>query len=171
MAKRSRHFFLNERHELPHQERDSGGSLPKLAPIAWAERGASLSRSLGAVRDHLRDSNDPLRHSRFFFLAQPQDSIQKESIDAKKAPDGTFAEPVDFSGDHNFTFTRLGLDLVNSHDDGSAVVHATPSEFEQLEQLTRRLWALGKREQARWVAVSGFEVARASYRVDEAGQT
>lgn len=168
MATGAKNFFLNERHELPRVERESGGSLLKLAAVDWAARAINLSNSLARVRQRVTRSTDPLRDSRFFFVARPEDSITKESVNQKKAPTGTFEERVNFSGEHNFTFGRLGLDLLSVQDDGVAVVHATPSAFERLEQLASQLGDLSRRDQGKLVALQSFESIPSRYKIDMA---
>jgi len=45
-----RTFYLNEQHELAHEEKEGGGRLPKLAPIDWAAKAQVVSDSLHRVR-------------------------------------------------------------------------------------------------------------------------
>ena len=161
-------FFLNEKHELSLGEVPSGGGLPKLAPIHWASRAETLSTSLKDVQSRVTKSRDPLRDRHFFLLAEPVQAIKKESKDEKKAPDGTFEERPDYAGSlYSRVFQRLGVDLLQVNDDGSAVIHALPESMERLILTSSKLSDVGAREQSRWASIKGFGVIPSSVRADD----
>jgi hypothetical protein len=116
----------------------------------------------------LRQSRDPTREQRYFFLARPVQQLTKSSTDLRKAPKGTYAEDTDFAREHTRVFGRLGLDLIEVTDDGDAVVHARPERFEQLTTRAESLDDLGAREQARWATVDSFDVIPLELRIDHA---
>src|SRR5258708_34577804 len=93
-----RHFYLNEQHELAREEREGGGSLPKLAPIDWAAKQITISSSLARTKNTIEKSNDPLRTQRYFLLARPEPSIRKLTTNTRTAPSGEFDEIVDDAG-------------------------------------------------------------------------
>ena len=168
---RARTYFLNEQHELSRGESRGGGSVPKLAPINWAARKRTITKSLDSVKESIEKSKDPLKDRRYFLLVNPVRRLKKESKDKKKAPDGTFDEPVDYSREHSRAFQRLGLDLLDVTDDGDALVHVSVDGFERIHQLASRLDRLGKLEQSRWAALRQFDVIPKSLRVDESWLT
>ncbi|HQU45640.1 MAG TPA: S8 family serine peptidase, partial [Pirellulales bacterium] len=158
-------YFLNEQHELPHDEKRGGGQLPKFANIDWAAKGETLNQTLNAAVQRLDGSKDPLRRERYFLLAAPA-PVEKTSTDKKKAPDGTFVEPTDFSRTQSRVFGRLGLDLIEVTDDGRAVVHAKAERLEQLKLWSGSLDQLGAREQARWATLDSFDTIPPDLRID-----
>lgn len=160
-----RTFFLNEQHELPHDEKRSGGQLPKFANIDWAAKSQTLNQTLSAAAQKLDRSRDPLRKERYFLLAAPA-SVEKSSTDKKKAPAGTFVEQTDFSKTQTRVFGRLGLDLIEVADDGRAVVHAKAERLEQLKLWSSSLDQLGAREQARWATLDSFDTIPPDLRID-----
>lgn len=163
-----RTFFLNEQHELSREEREGGGRLPKLAPIDWASRGRSIGSSLERTRKAITESRDPLKSSRYFLLAQPVPEVVKESKDKRLAPEGTYSEKPDYaSSEHSRVFQRLGLDLLQVNDDGTATVHATPERIEKLILTAEALADVGIREQARWVTIDSFSPIPLGLRIDE----
>jgi len=162
----SRLFFLNEQHELAPLEPRGGGRLPKLAPIDWTRRGPSLAGSIRASRVRIEASPDPTRMARYFLTVDPEPSVRKLSSDKRKAPDGLHDERTDFGRQHNLDFGRLGLDLLESHADGKATVHATAAAAERLETTAGRLAEAGAREQARWVRLHSFAPVPVERKVD-----
>ena len=162
-----RTYFLNEQHELTRTEKEAGGSLPKLVPIDWAAKGRQIHDSLRATRDQIGKSDDPLRTSRFFLATVPTPKIKKYSKNLKRAPTGIVEEEIDYAGDHSRVFKRLGLDLLAVGEGGRALIHAPASRFEQLLATTTALPEEGLREQARWIAIDSFELAPASFRIDQ----
>lgn len=161
-----RTFFLNEQHELARKKQGGGGAIPQYVGINWASRGRRISRSLTATEQKIKQSEDPLRDQRLYFMAIPVAELTKSSTQKKKAPKGTFDEETDFAKEHGRVFGRLGLDLIEVTDAGQAIVHARPERFEQLNSLSDRLGKLGPREQARWATVDSFEIIPPSLRVD-----
>lgn len=162
-----RSFYLNEQHELTRGEKPSGGSLPKLAPINWANKGHRISRSLAAVRQQLNRSVDPTKDSRYFVLAKPVPTVEKLSDNKRKAPSGRFAEETSYSSKDSRVFSRLGIDLLKVTENGDAVVHVIPERIEQLLTTARSLAEVGVREQARWATIQEFQAIPASERIDE----
>src|SRR4051794_20025694 len=118
-----RHFYLNEQHELTREEREGGGSLPKLAAIDWTAKQTLITSSLAKTKSAIEKSDDPLRQQRYFLLALPEPSIRKLSSDKRKAPGGEFDEMVDYAGKDAKALGRLGLDVVSVTESG-AIVHA-----------------------------------------------
>jgi hypothetical protein len=161
-----RTFFLNESHELSPGEKGGGGRIPDYVGISWASKGQRISKSLGQAMKVVQASNDPLKDDRFFVVAQPVADVEKRSKDKKKAPQGTFKEPIKFGANHGRIFDRLGLDLLQVTEDGRAVVHGDRERMEQLHARAATLDALGVREQARWVSIDSFEAIPIQLRVD-----
>lgn len=160
-----KHFYLNEQHELTREARESGGSLPKLAPIDWVVKQEVISSSLARTKEALSRSDDPLRGKHYFLLARPERTLRKLSSNKRKAPDGHFEEIVDYAGRDSKVLGRLGLDVVSVTDAG-AVVHATPEKFERLETISANLQDVGRVEQARWAAVASFDAIPEELRAD-----
>jgi hypothetical protein len=161
-----RTFFLNESHELSPAEKGGGGRIPDYVGISWASKGQRISKSLSQAMKLVQASNDPLKDDRFFVIAQPVAEVEKRSKDKKKAPHGTFKEPVKFGANQGRVFDRLGLDLLQVTNDGRAVVHGDRERMEQLYARTATLDTLGVREQARWVSIDSFEAIPIQLRVD-----
>jgi hypothetical protein len=161
-----RTFFLNEHHELPPVEKSGGGRTPQYANIDWAHKGRRINASLERTMQSNARSTDPLRGRRYFMVAVPERVVQKKSKDKKKAPAGTIDESTDFASSQTRIFARLGLDLLEVTDDGSAVVHATPENLQRLLQRTESLDDMGIREQARWATIHEFADVPSELRVD-----
>jgi hypothetical protein len=161
-----RHFYLNEQHELTREEREGGGSLPKLAAIDWTAKQTLITSSLAKTKSAIEKSDDPLRQQRYFLLALPEPSIRKLSSDKRKAPGGEFDEMVDYAGKDAKALGRLGLDVVSVTESG-AIVHASPERFERLETISAHLTEVGPAEQARWALLSRFDVIPENLRADK----
>lgn len=168
MASKSepRHFYLNEQHELTRDEREGGGSLPKLAPINWTAKQNVITSSLAKAKSAIENSDDPLRQQRYFLLARPESSIRKLTTDVRKAPSGEFDEIVDYAGKDAKALGRLGLDVISVTDAG-AIVHATPEKLERIETISAHLTDVGPAEQARWAMLSAFDVVPETLRADK----
>src|SRR5947207_908204 len=118
-----RTFFLNEHHELAHAERAGGGRLPNLAPLDWAAKGHRLHQTLKSTQQQLlQRSKDPLSGRRFYLVAKGVSELSKFSKDKKKAPSGEYAERTNYRREHSQIFRRLGLDLIDVHEEGTATV-------------------------------------------------
>jgi hypothetical protein len=126
----ARNFFLNEQHELTLGEKAGGGSLPKYGPIDWASKSSRINRSLSKTREEIKVSSDPLRESRFFLLAKPDKGLIKTSERRGERKETKYT--VNYAQDDSRVFTRLGLDLLQVNEDGSAVVHSRPEQFDRL---------------------------------------
>jgi hypothetical protein len=161
-----RTFYLNEQHELARGEKEGGGRVPQYIDINWASRGTAISRSLHRVRKEIQESPDPTKENHYFMLAAPVERLTKASTDKTKARDGKVFEDTDFAREHSRVFRRLGVDLLNVADDGSAVVHMKPEMMEQLSGRAQFLQKLGAGEQSRWATIDRFEMIPPELRVD-----
>ena len=94
-----RTFFLNETHELGRGKDGGGGGGLKLAPTDWSSKGQRLNKTLGLAIEEIRESKDPLKQKRFFFVAKPEDSIEKITK-AKEHPTGLVEEETAVSYTH-----------------------------------------------------------------------
>lgn len=159
-------FFLNEVHQLTPEEKAGGGRTARIVGVLWKARAKQLSTSLTLATQKLDQSRDPLKASRGFLLATPVAEVEKESSDRRRAPDGTYKEPTDYSGTHCKVFDRLGLDLLQVTDAGKAVVHGTRETFGELQLRASDLDALGQREQNRWATLDSFSVVPVECRLD-----
>jgi hypothetical protein len=162
-----RTFFLNEQHELTRDEKGGGGRLPLYVNINWGTKGPKLARSLRSVERVLSESEDPISKDRFFILAKPPRTVSKSSKDKSKAPQGTFEEKVNYAGDDSLVLGRLGLDLIQVHSDGRAIIHARPERVQQLINNATELGRAGAREQARWAKVEQFDLIPWNFKLDE----
>jgi hypothetical protein len=165
-SKVPRTFFLNETHELGRGKDRSGGGGLKLAPTDWSGKGQRLNETLDLAIEKISESKDPLKQKRFFFVAKPEETIEKVTK-AKKYPTGIVEEETDFSKKHAQTFGRLGLDLIEVTAGGDAVVHATPDKVKNLQTRASSLGDLGAREQARWARVKEFATVPIQLRLDD----
>jgi hypothetical protein len=163
---RPRHFFLNEKQELARGEKPGGGRIPDFVGVNWQTKGAKISHSLVRIRDRQKTSRDPLRDSRYFVLALPTTTLEKKSQDKRKAKDGKLSVNVDYSEDDSKVFGRLGLDLIQVYQDGTAMVHARQDRFQQLLQSSERLGEFGPREKARWATLDSFDVVPIKHIID-----
>ena len=165
---RPRTFYLNEQHELTHSEKSGGGRIPQYVGINWTEKGQQISRSLTSVRKELDKSKDPVREQHYFILARPLHVLTKKSKDEKKAPHGTVDQKPNFAEHDSQVFRKLGLDLIQVYQDGTASVHAKPENLEQLTFTSGLLEKVGAREQARWATIESFGPIPANLRIDQA---
>ena len=159
-------FFLNETHELARAEKDGGGGVPKLAPIDWAGKGNRINSSLGASILTVAQLADPTLSSHLYLLAKPQ-KIVKRLHESAKFGDSIEDDPTSFAGKDSRVFTRLGMEMLRVTDDGSAVIHVTPSHARQLQATASTLADFGAREQSRWITVDSFEPIPVNLRIDE----
>ena len=105
-----RHFFLNERHELPVEQREGFGGVRYYANVDWAGKGRRIASSLASVEQHARASHDPLSGKRFFILAAPETGLQRQPGPKAKSQ-ALVDETVDFRGEHARVFEKLGIDF------------------------------------------------------------
>ena len=161
---RPRTFFLNEKHELQRGEKEGGGSPPKYAPIDWAVKGRTIHDSLNRVKQGIVNSKDPLGGKRYFFLANPEANVVKESKSQNRPPQ--YEEKTEYSKGDSQVFQRLGLDLLQVNADGTAGVHAKPDQMERLVATSDSLDTFGQRERFRWMKIREFEIIPSKYRVD-----
>jgi Subtilase family len=161
-----RTFYLNEQHELARAEKEGGGRIPQYVDINWATKGAGIARSISRVRKEIQDSSDPTKGNHCFVLAAPVQQLAKASKDKKKAVEGKVFENTDFAEKHSRVFRRLGLDLINVADDGSAIVHMKPEIMEQLSNTAHSLPELGAKEKSRWATIGRFAMVPPQLRID-----
>jgi hypothetical protein len=162
-----RSFFLNEQHELTRGEKEGGGGIPKYAPINWTKKGKRIQSTLHLVRERIRALPDPAKDSHYFLLAKPQAKLKKLSDNKKKAPKGEIEEVTSYSGKDSRVFSRLGMDLLNVAEDGSAVVHTTPERADQMESTAATLDEFGIREKVRWATIESFDLIPLEFRIDK----
>jgi hypothetical protein len=162
-----KNFYLNEHHELARGEKEGGGRVPAYTGIDWGAKGSKIGKSLAAVQRAITGSKDPLRGQHYFALTTPVVDLAKRSKDRKKAPQGIVSEQVNFAGDHSQVFRRLGLDLIDVTNEGTAIVHIRPERIEQLMATTATLSRMGLREQARWATIDAFGLIPSELRIDD----
>lgn len=161
-----RTFYLNEQHELARAEKEGGGRIHNYVDINWANKGHVISRSLQRAKRQIQESPDPTKENHYFLLAAPVEELAKASKDKRKAVDGKVFEHTDFAEKHSRVFRRLGLDLLNVVEDGSAVVHMKPEVMEQLSNTAQSLPELGARERERWATIDRFGMIPSKFRID-----
>ncbi len=162
----ARTFYLNEQHELARAEKEGGGRVPKYTGVNWANKGAMISRSLLRIQKQIQDSPDPVKGSHYFLLAEPVHELAKVSTDKQKAVEGKVLERTNFAEKHSRVFRRLGLDLINVTEDGSAVVHMKPEMMDQLSNTAQALPELGVKDKSRWATIDRFGMIPPKFRVD-----
>ena len=161
-----RHFFLNERHELPVEQREGFGGVRYYANVDWAGKGRRIASSLASVEQHARASHDPLSGKRFFILAAPETGLQRQPGPKAKSQ-ALVDETVDFRGEHARVFEKLGIDLLRVNRDGSATVHAEARSFEKLRAWATEFTSLGTRDKARWASLAKFDWIPPEFKVNE----
>lgn len=159
-----RHFFLNERHELPVEKRKGFGGV-RYYNVDWAGKGQRIASSLAAVERHARASRDPLSGKRFFILAAPETDLQRQP-GPKATSKSPVHEIVDFRGEHAPVFEKLGIDLLRVNQDGSATVHAEARSFEKLKAWAAEFTSLGTRDKARWASLANFGLIPPEFKVN-----
>ena len=162
---RIRNFYLNEKHELTLGETSGGGNLPKYGHIDWAVKSRKIDRSLSRTRDKIISSSDPLRESRYFLLALPDKGLTKISERKGKSTEKKYL--VNYAEDNSRVFDKLGLDLLRVNDDGTAIVHSKPEQFNRLLATAKSLEKVGVREQSRWAPLGEFDIIPPALRVDD----
>lgn len=160
-----RTFYLNEQHELLRVEKQGGGRIVQYHGIDWASKGKAVAASLVAARDLLSKSKDPLRNQHYFLLARPVAAIQKESKNSK-AISGILSERIRFDQSDSRVFRRLGIELIDVADNGTAVVHLRPERVNQLVATGDRLEDANQRERARWASLEAFDLIPPELRID-----
>jgi hypothetical protein len=162
-----RTFYLNEQHELSREEKPGGGRVPAYIQIDWASKAKRISTSLERVQKEVARSKDPLRDHHYFVLAKPVGELKKASKDKRKAPEGFVTDKTVYSEKDSRTFRRLGIDLLQVTEDGSALVHMRPERLNQLKFTAAELMDVGIREQVRWATIDIFDLVPPELRVDE----
>jgi hypothetical protein len=163
---RPRNFFLNEQHELTLAEKTGRGGLPKYGPINWASKATRINQSLSKVREAIQSSSDPLKESRFFLLAEPEKQLIKRS--ERKGVQTEIEYTVNYAKDDSRVFSRLGLDLLQVNEDGSAIVHSRPEQLDRVLATSKSLDKIGIREQYRWAPIGAFAIIPPQLRIDYA---
>jgi hypothetical protein len=161
----SRHFFLNERHQLTSTEKSGGGGHPKYVGIDWAQKGRTIESSAKKVREQYATTADPIKNSHYFLVALPDKTLKKHSDAGGKSTD--YDEPADFSTNYPMVFHRIGMDLLRLDSKGRALVHVTPERFAAIEAVAGNLLKSGTKEQERWAAISKFDLMPWTEKVDE----
>lgn len=161
-----KNYFLNERHELPVEEKPGGGRIPEFFGVNWTQKSQKLHKSLERVERLAKASKDPLSRRHYYLVADPAAQIVKVSK-AKTAKDGKKVEAVEFNGEQSKVFNRLGLDLIEVHPNGSATIHAAPERLEQLLIKAEELPRLGGRDQARWITIEEFGWIPPEFKFDQ----
>ena len=72
-----------------------------------------------------------------------------------------------YESEHSLVFKKLGMDLIQVNDDGTATVHASPERMDQLASTAQKLEKVGIMEQSRWVTIDAFDVIPPEFRIDE----
>ena len=163
---KAKHFFLNQRYELPVEDQSGGGGVRYYAQVAWAEKGTKVRQSIQHIKAHARASRDPLRGKRFFIVAAPELNLRRQP-GKRSASQEPYVENVDFGGEHAQCFGKLGLDLLAIHRDGTATVHADASRIEQIEAWAAAFETMGVRDKSRWAGIAKFDVIPLQAKVDE----
>ena len=159
-------YYLNERHQLTPVAKSGGGGAPKFGDIDWGKKAEQIGTSITRLTKDIEKSNDPLKEDRFFAIAIPEIAVPKLSTDKKKAPAGTYSELTDYSSAHSKVLERLGLDLIDVSNQGTAIVHGKPEIFEQLQSRSSTLQNVGIREQARWSTIESFATIPMKFRLN-----
>ena len=113
-AYKPKHFFLNQRYELPIEDQSGGGGVRYYAHVDWSAKGANVRQSIEHIKSHARASRDPLRGKRFFIVAAPESNLHRQP-GKRSASQEPYAEKVAFGGEHAQFFGKLGLDLIAVH--------------------------------------------------------
>ena len=127
---RARHFFLNERHELP-PEKSGGGSQQPFLEVDWNHKAERLTESFERIERRAAASTDPSTKGRLYIVAESVRHVTKAST-AKDAVDGRKTKEVSFAGEQSQAFERLGLQLIEVFPNGTATVHAMPEQIERM---------------------------------------
>lgn len=160
-----RTYFLNERQELASFEHERRPNSPEFVSIDWSAKTTSLGESFERVTTPQVSSQDPSVDHHFFLITVPEETIQKVSK-SKKANEGTLSEVPSFGGGQSRLFRKLGIDLIETHQDGRATVHVPATNVIRIRSTIASLRSASEREKARWIYMKEFEPIDWSMRVD-----
>ena len=166
---KSRTYFLNERQELAGFERDGGGRAAVFVPIDWSAKTAALGQSFERVTTPQPSSLDPSVEHHFFVIAVPEGAVQKISKSKKaQAHGGIVSEVPSFGGEDSRLFRKLGIDLIETHEDGRATVHVPATNVIRIRSTIASLRGGSDREKARWIGMKEFAPIDWAMKVDAA---
>lgn len=162
-----RNYYLNEAHELLPGKPDGGGQFRPFR-VDWGVRSVNLVSEFRAVLTTAQSKLDPTRAERYFVVTLPDAALTREST-GQDAVDGAVPVPASFDSDDAVRgLQRLGFDLLQVHEDGAAVVHASSETVKQLSATALLLEELSDRERAPWARLSAVRSVDRSRKVDEA---
>ncbi len=164
-----KHFFLNERHELP-PEKSGGGKQQPFMDVDWQRKTDRLTESFERIERRAASSTDPSTKGRFYILAESVQHVTKAST-AKDAVDGRVTKKVSFAGEQSQAFDRLGLQLIEVFPNGTATVHAMPEQIARMRADLANLPQGNHRQQGQWVNIESFDWIPADVKFDEAWLT
>lgn len=151
-----RNFFLNESHELSPLDRSIFGKSKSIASMDWSSRSSTLMSSLTTAMRTAVSAYDPITKIRTFVGVVPPPEVLRNSK-AATSVGGVVSERPDYSGAQSNLFRRIGLDLLENWDDGSASVHFLSSHQEQIAATIRRLPQASLKEQSYWAYFERFQ--------------
>ncbi|MEO7318130.1 MAG: S8 family serine peptidase [Chthoniobacteraceae bacterium] len=161
-----KHFFLNERHELPPEKGGGGGKQQPFLDVDWHRKAGNLTRSFERIERRTVASSDPSTRGRLYIIAAPVEEIAVKS-DAQDAVDGRKVKKVSFSGDYSNVFARLGLTLIDVHPNRTATVHVPPAELARMRADIANLGQGNRRQQGQWVSIESFDWVPAELKYDK----
>lgn len=166
---KAKHFFLNERHELPPEKSGGGKQLPFL-DVDWQLKTVRLTESFERIERRAAASKDPSTKGRLYIVAESARHVTKAST-AKDAVDGRKTKEVSFAGEQSQAFERLGLQLIEVFPNGTATVHAMPEQIERMRADLANLPQGNRRQQGQWVNIESFDWIPAGVKFDESWLT
>jgi len=155
----SRHFFLNEEHELATITDAGGGNSPNFAPIDWQRKSLVLRRSFDTAASYAVRVKDPSAKAHRFVVTAPA-SLTKNSTSVRaEASGGKVAFIPSFGGKQANVLTRLGMDLLGVDEQGNATVHIAANK---VPSFRRNLTTLRTRQRERSSVGSTSENSKVS---------
>ena len=161
-----KHFFLNERHELPVEKKDGGGSQKPFCDVDWQRKTERLKVSFERIERRAAASNDPSTRGRLYIIAESVGQVSVES-NARDAVDGRKTKEISFAGEQSKAFDRLGLRLIDVFPNGTATVHALPEDIARMRADLANLPQGNRRQQGQWVAIESFDWIPPEVKFDE----
>lgn len=168
-AFKAKHFFLNERHELP-PEKGGGGRHQPFLDVDWQRKTVRLTESFERIERRAAASTDPSTKGRFYIVAESVRHVTKASS-AQDAVDGRKTKEVSFAGEQSQAFDRLGLQLIEVLPNGTATVHALPEQIARMRADLANLPQGNHRQQGQWVNIESFDWVPAGVKFDESWLT
>ena len=166
---KAKHFFLNERHELP-PEKSGGGRQQPFLDVDWQRKTVRLTESFERIERRAAASTDPSTKGRLYIVAESARHVTKAST-AKDAVDGRKTKEVSFAGDQSQAFDRLGLQLIEVFPNGTATVHALPEQIARMRADLANLPQGNHRQQGQWVNIESFDWVPPEVKFDESWLT